>query len=150
MLLFMGHTSPSSPSHYRQPEKEEKKTPTLTFEIPLYFGTITSDKQLEQQLLMLERAVVDCMRVLRNEARTISADMEALALRIEDQGSAAILDDIRTARWYKTAHRFELLKNLYHTSCAIAGRTPLNLKLLDDIDVSDSNQISIGETESAD
>lgn len=73
---------------------------------------------------LLRVALRNRMRTLRDEAGTISNDMEALVGRLEDEGHPADLCDIKSARWYRTAAQLAILSQLYGEWCKIAELKP--------------------------
>jgi hypothetical protein len=98
-------------------------------EITLVLGVNETSRYLtdHQKLALIQEKVEallrNRMRLLSEEASTISSDMEALVMRLRTKGHLAPLGDIKSARWYRTAGDFKLLQRLYEFICSVTGRT---------------------------
>lgn len=81
----------------------------------------TDRQRLEEIRGLLRDFVVDRMRAVHSEAVAISSDLDALRLRIEAHGHAAEIEDIKSARWYRTKSQLLVGKKLYAAVCSIMG-----------------------------
>lgn len=104
----------------------------------------TDAEKIEVFHRLLGDLIHNRMIVLRDEAATISNDMEALVGRLQDEGHSADLQDIRSARWYRTAAQLAVLKKLYSSWCQVTGRPATAVILSFD----DDEQSEISEPDS--
>lgn len=95
----------------------------MTVPVPCVAPTTPTGK-LEAIVELMEYVLEDRLSILRDEAETISNDMQALATRLTLQGHEAELTDIRSARWYRTAAQISCLRKLYQAVCGICEVKP--------------------------
>lgn len=74
------------------------------------------------------------MSAMAEETQTIASDMEALRLRILADGHNASIEDIRSARWYRTRDQFVLARDLYKFVCGVVGEPEMPVLLTTDED----------------
>lgn len=98
-----------------------KRTTTLIVEIPASIPKMSDTEKLTQIRIRVGDLLQNRLALLSNEAAAVSSDMEGLLLRLRAQGHHARIDDIRSARWYRTASELKLLQNIYGYICALTG-----------------------------
>lgn len=96
-----------------------------TLTVPIAgMATDTDAAKLNAIKETIRLVIQDRLSILRDEAETISNDMEALTLRLAMQGHEAEMTDIRTNRWYRTTAQLSCLRKLYQAVCDICGEEP--------------------------
>ncbi len=93
---------------------------TVMFEVPTP-GLITAEAKLDAIHARLKEMVLNRMSAMAEETQTIASDMDALRLRIKSSGHRANIEDIRSARWYRTRDQFVLARDLYRFVCGVLG-----------------------------
>jgi hypothetical protein len=94
-----------------------KERTTQVFDLPV--PPRTPEAQIRALDAMVRKMMQDLMETLRNEAATISNDMDALVVRLEQGGHEAELEDIKSARWYRASAQLSIMKRYYGAFCAI-------------------------------
>lgn len=82
----------------------------------------TPAEQIRAFHTLLKDVMQNRMEALRDEAETIGNDMQALVGLLEDEGHEASLEDIKSARWYRTAAQLKMLKTIWGGWCEITGQ----------------------------
>lgn len=95
-------------------------------------NTLTDTEKLSRVKDKLEALILNRMQLLHAEAITISSDMGALASRLEKGGSGAFIEDLRTARWYRTASEMRVLTEVRSYLLALRGEADLALEMPED------------------
>ena len=94
--------------------------------------SMTYRQRLEMIRTRLKDLVMDRMSAVAEEAATISSDMDALRLRIERHGDDATIEDIRTARWWRTRDQYALARQMFHYVSEVMGVAVVPVRLIDD------------------
>lgn len=116
----MSNSVDSDKKHQTEGHPMDRRHTTLVFDVPSITPRTAEDK-LRAVRLAIEDSIQNRMTTLKNECQTIGNDMEALVMRLQDEGHEAELTDIKSARWYRTAAQLEVLKRLYKAFCKITG-----------------------------
>lgn len=105
---------------------EQRRRDTLTLvpmlESAFAQGRMTDKDRFELMRSRIKDLLINRIQLLRIEAHTIQTDMEALMFRLNKEGSAAQLADVKTARWYRTASQVTVLQQLFDLSNRLAGK----------------------------
>jgi len=95
-------------------------------------ATLSESEQLEAIKTRVGEIVAKCLQTLSVEACTISSDLVALQLRLEAAGSAAEIDDIRSARWFRAKDQLSVAREIYCFICrTTTGSDSLSIPLVD-------------------
>jgi len=105
-----------------QKEHEVKRERSNTLVIEVGGPSRSPAEQIRAFHTLLRDALQNRMEALRDEAETIGNDMQALVGLLEDEGHEANLEDIKSARWYRTAAQLKMLKTIWGGWCDITGQ----------------------------
>jgi hypothetical protein len=87
-----------------------------------------SDAKLKLIQTHIESLLQNRLGLLRSEATSVAADMDALTSRIDAAGHGARVDDMKSGRWYRTAGDLRLLQNVYTFVCSTIGVHETNIQ----------------------
>ncbi len=91
------------------------------FEVPAASDLVTPESKLEVIHSRLKDMVLNRMLAMVEESQTIASDMDALRLRVKTLGQRAKIEDIRSARWYRTRDQLVLARDMYRFVCGVLG-----------------------------
>jgi hypothetical protein len=107
-------------------EESYKRTTTLV--VDMREGGAERHLSESEKFILLKRKVEELimnrMQLLADEASVMASDMQALVGRLMTEGHLAQIDDLRTARWYKTASQLKAYRDVYTMVCTLLG-TPM-------------------------
>lgn len=102
---------------------------TVMFQVPAPSRS-TAEEQLGAIAARLEELIVDRMCALEQESLAVSSDLEALHLRLRKHGHQTDIEDIKTARWWKTKHELVIARLMYGFVCQVSGSPERTLSMV--------------------